>query len=63
MPQAKIAVLKETASGEGRVAATPETVRKFVALGATVAVEAEAGAGASVSDDAYRAAGADVGAR
>jgi len=63
VPQAKIAVLKETASGEGRVAATPETVRKFVALGATVAVEAEAGAGASVSDDAYRAAGADVGAR
>ncbi len=59
----KIGVLKETAEGERRVAATPETVKKFIGLGATVAVEAGAGAGASVTDDAYAAAGASVGDR
>jgi NAD(P) transhydrogenase subunit alpha len=36
----RIAVLRERAAGETRVAATPETVRKLVALGAQVAVEA-----------------------
>ena len=41
----RIAVLKERASGETRVSATPETVKKFIALGATVAVEAGAGNG------------------
>ena len=63
MPQFKIAVLKETAAGENRVAATPDTVRKFVALGAAMAVEAGAGATASVADEAYAAAGAEVGDR
>ncbi|WP_151975325.1 NAD(P) transhydrogenase subunit alpha [Erythrobacter sp. EC-HK427] len=56
----RIAVLKERAAGESRVAATPETVKKFTALGATVAVEEGAGAGASISDAAYREAGAEV---
>mgnify|MGYP006200620225 CR=1 FL=1 len=46
----KIAVLKEMAAGERRVAATPETVKKFAALGATVAVEAGAGDGATQRD-------------
>ena len=59
----KIAVLKEQEAGERRVAATPDTVRKYVGLGATVAVEAGAGAGASISDADYEAAGASVGAR
>jgi len=59
----KIAVLKESAAGERRVAATAETVKKFIALGAEVAVEAGAGAGASVSDADYAGAGATVGAR
>lgn len=58
----KIAVLKERAAGERRVAATPETVKKFAALGASVAVEEGAGAGASIPDEAYREAGAEVGA-
>jgi H+-translocating NAD(P) transhydrogenase subunit alpha len=58
----KIAVLKETAAGETRVAASPETVKKFVALGASVAVEAGAGLSASVSDADYEAMGATVGA-
>jgi len=57
----KIAVLKERAPGEARVAATPETVKKFIALGAEVAVEAGAGAGASIPDADFAAAGASVG--
>jgi len=49
----KIAVLKESAPGETRCAATPETVKKFAALGAEVAVEAGAGEdGGHVGGDA-----------
>ena len=59
----KIAVLRETAAGERRVAASPETVRKFIALGAQVAVETGAGAQASVSDADYEAVGATLGDR
>ena len=58
----KIAVLRERADGERRVAATPETVKKLGALGATVAVEAGAGARASYPDADYQAAGATLGA-
>ena len=57
----RIAVLTERASGEARVAASPETVKKFTALGASVAVEAGAGQGASITDEAYREAGAEIG--
>jgi len=59
----KIAVLKETAPGETRCAATPETVKKLAALGAEVAVEAGAGEAASVADADFAAAGASVAAR
>ncbi|TFI56602.1 Re/Si-specific NAD(P)(+) transhydrogenase subunit alpha [Sphingomonas parva] len=59
----KIAVLKEATEGERRVAATPETVKKLVALGATLNVEAGAGASASIPDQDYEAAGAAVGPR
>nr|WP_089220282.1 NAD(P) transhydrogenase subunit alpha [Sphingomonas laterariae] len=59
----KIAVLKETAAGEPRVAATPETVKKFASLGATLAVEAGAGIGANIADADYAVAGATVGDR
>jgi NAD(P) transhydrogenase subunit alpha len=59
----KIAVLKEGAAGERRVSATAETVKKFIGLGASVAVEAGAGATASVSDQAFADAGASVGTR
>jgi NAD(P) transhydrogenase subunit alpha len=59
----KIAVLKETAAGERRVSATPETVKKFTALGANVAVEAGAGDTASFADADYAAAGATLGDR
>jgi NAD(P) transhydrogenase subunit alpha len=59
----KLAVLKELADGERRVSATPETVKKFIGLGATVAVESGAGASASVADADYEAAGAAIGSR
>ena len=54
----KIAVLKE-AAGETRCAAIPETVRKFIALGAEVAIEAGAGEGASISRRRVRGGGRD----
>ena len=56
----RLAVLRETAPGESRVAATPETVKKFAALGATLAVEQGAGECASIPDAAYADAGAQV---
>ena len=59
----KIAVLRETAPNEQRVAATPETVKKLIGLGASVAVESGAGAGARIRDEDYAAAGASVGSR
>ena len=58
----RIAVLRERASGETRVAVTPETVRKFTPLGAKVAVEQGAGLGAAIADADYTAAGGLVGA-
>jgi len=58
----KIGVLKE-AAGETRCAAIPETVKKFAALGAEVAVESGAGEGASIPDADFEAAGAAVGSR
>jgi NAD(P) transhydrogenase subunit alpha len=59
----KIAVLKETAEGERRVAATPETVKKLTGLGADLAVEAGAGFSASIADADFEAAGATVASR
>jgi len=59
----KIAVLKEVAAGETRCAAIPETVKKFIGLGAEVAVEAGAGDSAGVSDADFEAAGAKTGDR
>ena len=58
----KIAVLKE-AAGETRCAAIPETVRKFAALGADVAVEKGAGEAASIPDSEFQEAGASKGSR
>ncbi|GEQ97378.1 NAD(P) transhydrogenase subunit alpha [Iodidimonas gelatinilytica] len=56
----KIAVVKETAIDEGRVAATPETVKKLIALGFDVHVETGAGAAASFVDEAFIDAGAKI---
>jgi len=59
----RIAVLRETAADEARVAATPETVKKLTALGATLAVERGAGLGAGIADSDYEQAGAQLGER
>ena len=56
----KITVLRETVDSERRVAATPETVKKLIGLGAELAVETGAGEGASLPDAAYAEAGAQV---
>ncbi len=56
----RIAVLKETASGETRVAATSDSVKKIIALGHAVVVESGAGLASSVTDEAYRASGAEI---
>jgi len=55
-----IAIPKESISGEKRVAATPETVKKIIALGATVKVETDAGKDANFLDTAYKDAGASI---
>src|SRR5690606_19890577 len=55
-----IAVTRERRDGETRCAVTPETVKKLIALGATVAIEAGTGAGSSIPDADYAAAGAIV---
>jgi NAD(P) transhydrogenase subunit alpha len=57
---AVIGVARETAPGERRAALTPETCRKFVALGAQVCIESGAGAPAQFADAAYAEAGARV---
>lgn len=55
-----IGVPKESLPGEKRVAATPESIKKFKERGLAVRVERGAGSGAGISDDAYVAAGAEV---
>ncbi|PNG27474.1 Re/Si-specific NAD(P)(+) transhydrogenase subunit alpha [Methylocella silvestris] len=56
----RIAVQAETDPHESRVAATPETVKTFIGLGAEVAVETGAGRGSAIADDAFAAAGATL---
>lgn len=57
-----IVVLRETQPGEARVALMPESVKKLVALKASVMVESGAGLGAARSDDDYREAEAQISA-
>jgi NAD(P) transhydrogenase subunit alpha len=56
----KISIPRERRAHERRVAATPETVKKFIALGIDVAVEAGAGESSRITDAAYEAAGAKI---
>ncbi len=56
----RLAVLKERAAAETRVAATPDTVKKLVALGLTVAIEAGAGLTSAIRDEDFAAAGAEI---
>ena len=55
-----IGVPRETFPGEKRVATVPDVVEKLIKLGFRVAVETGAGDAAQISDDAYRAAGAEI---
>ena len=56
----KIGVPKEIHAGERRVATTPDVVSQLIKLGFSVAVEKDAGAAASLSNQAYEAAGSEV---
>lgn len=56
----KIAVLKERKTGEARVAATPDAVKKYKTLGCDVTVESGAGLAAAISDAEFQAAGATI---
>jgi len=56
----RLAVLKERRGSEARVAATPDTVKRLIGLGLTIAVEAGAGATASIPDAEFAAAGAEL---
>ena len=57
----RVGIPKESAAGERRVAATPESVKKLIALGFAVTVEHEAGVASGIDDAAYEAAGAAIG--
>ena len=57
---AAIAILKERRTGETRVAATPDSVKKLIAAGFTVALETGAGVAASYPDADYLASGASI---
>jgi NAD(P) transhydrogenase subunit alpha len=56
----KIGIVKERREGERRCAVSPDTVKKYVGLGAQVAIETGAGLSAAITDDAFRAAGAEI---
>ncbi len=58
----RLAVLKEHRASETRVAATPDTVKRLIGLGLTVAVEAGAGAHAALPDAEFAATGATIAA-
>ncbi|MCD6034332.1 MAG: pntA [Rickettsiales bacterium] len=56
----KIAIVKERAAAEARVAVTPDIVKKYSELGATVVIEAGAGESSAVPDNLYKEAGATI---
>ena len=56
----RIAVPKETASGERRVGLVPESCKKLIAAGYEISIELGAGSAAGYADDEYRAAGVTV---
>ena len=55
-----IGIPAEIIDGETRVAITPETAKKLKAQGHTIRVQSGAGIAASVTDEAYKAVGADI---
>lgn len=59
---AQVFIAKESAAGELRVAATPETIKRYIKDGLQVVVQAGAGAGANIADTAFADAGANIAA-
>jgi len=56
----QIGIIKERRLDEKRVAATPDTVKRFIAMGLQVNIEKGAGITAGITDDEYREAGANI---
>ncbi|MDZ5454914.1 NAD(P)(+) transhydrogenase (Re/Si-specific) subunit alpha, partial [Labrys sp. ZIDIC5] len=56
----KIGIPSETEPGEPRVGASPDTVKKLIALGATVTVASGAGLASGITDEDYVQAGATI---
>src|SRR3954470_8890259 len=56
----KIGIVKERRAQERRCAVSPDTVKKYVGLGAQVAIETGAGLTAAITDEAFKAAGAEI---
>ena len=56
----KIAVIKESAANEKRVAASPDTVKKYISMGCSVSIQSGAGSSASFTDEMYKSAGATI---
>ena len=56
----KIGIVKERRANERRCAVSPDTVKKYVGLGAQVVIETGAGVSAAITDDAFKAAGAEI---
>ncbi|MCW5700938.1 MAG: NAD(P)(+) transhydrogenase (Re/Si-specific) subunit alpha, partial [Rhodospirillales bacterium] len=56
----KIAIPKERAPGETRIAASPDMVKKFVGFGFDVVVEKDAGIAAAMTDADFEAVGATI---
>jgi len=56
----KIAIPAESHPGEARVAASPDVVKAYIKKGAKVAVQSGAGLGSNISDDDFKAAGAEI---
>jgi NAD(P) transhydrogenase subunit alpha len=57
---AQVLIAKESAPGELRVAATPETIKRYIKDGLEIVVQAGAGAGANIADTAFADAGAKI---
>jgi NAD(P) transhydrogenase subunit alpha len=56
----KVGVIKERRAGELRVAITPDTVKKYIAMGLSVFIESKAGLTAAITDQSYKDSGANI---
>ena len=56
----KVGIIKERRPGELRVAITPDTVKKYMAMGLSIFIESKAGLTAAITDQSYKDAGANI---